>query len=142
MRGLFAGAGDLRRYRSPLQYRLRKTSCEHLVPSRVGLTDGIRGNGSQGGIVRKCLGVLAAGAALCVISWAQAPPATPDPAATQAPAPAAAPTQAPDAPLPSAPMPHGPTPAQLNRDAAPKFARIEWFGGYSYGETGFFNAGH
>src|SRR5208282_1804344 len=71
-------------------------------------------------------------AALSVMSWAQipaAPPAqTPDQVPAQAPAPS--PT-----PIPT-PLP-GPT-----RKPAPNYPRFEFFGGGTYGETGFFNAGH
>ena len=72
--------------------------------------------------MRKYLGVLAGVAALCVMSWAQAPAQVP----AQAPAPSPAPI-----PLPTA------ISARL-----PQFPRFELFGGGSYAETGLFNAGH
>jgi hypothetical protein len=83
--------------------------------------------------VRKYLGVLAGVAALCVMSWAQAPAQTPAPA----PAPAQTPAQAP-APEP-APIP---TPTGNTTAPAPQYSRIEFFGGGSYAEAGLFNAGH
>jgi len=75
---------------------------------------------------------LAVVAALCVITWAQAPAPTPPPTPdqTQAPAPAPEPTPIPT-PTPTA----GPAPV-------PEYPRIEFFAGGTYGETGFFNAGH
>ncbi len=97
--------------------------------------------------MRKCLGVLAGAVALCIMSWAQAPPSAPDqaPAPAQAPAPPA--TKAPDTTtLPSAPTPQEssskPTSVPIRRKLSPSYPRIEWFGGYSYGQTGFFNSGH
>ena len=93
--------------------------------------------------MRKCLGMLAVVAALCLTSWAQdpaqAPPAAPAPAPSQAPAPA------PTSPLPSAPTPQQPTPTPApvaNRRPAPNFPRLELFAGYSFAQAGFFNAGH
>src|ERR1019366_8729583 len=83
----------------------------------------------QGGIVRKYLGVLAGGAALCVMSWAQVP--------TQAPTPAPAPAQAP-APEPA----EIPTPPAKPAPPARPFPRFEFFAGGSYAEAGLFNAGH
>ena len=78
--------------------------------------------------MRKYLGVLAAVAALCVMSWAQAPAQAPPP--DQVPA---------TAPLPSpAPIP---TPPE-NPARTPQFPRFEFFGGGSYAEAGLFNAGH
>jgi hypothetical protein len=65
-------------------------------------------------------------AALCVMTWAQAPasPQTPD----QAPVPPAAPI---------------PTPAATaNRPPVATYPRIEFFAGGSYAEAGLFNAGH
>ena len=84
--------------------------------------------------MRKYLGVLAGVAALCVMSWAQAP--------AQAPAPAPAPDQVPaQAPVPAAtPIPTSTsteTPAR-----GPQYPRFEFFGGGSYAEAGLFNAGH
>jgi hypothetical protein len=84
----------------------------------------------QGGIVRKYLGVLAGVAALCVISWAQAPTPAPtqSPAQTPAQTPAAEPV---DIPAPTA-----------NPKPALQYPRIEFFAGGSYAEAGLFNAGH
>ena len=80
--------------------------------------------------MRKYLGVLAGAAALCVMSWAQAPAQAPVP--DQAPAQ----TQPPEAtPLPA------PAPAKVAVPEAP-FPRFELFGGGSYAEAGLFNAGH
>jgi hypothetical protein len=90
----------------------------------------------QGGIVRKYLGVLAGAAALCVMSWAQAP--TPAPSPTPAPTTAQAPA-AEQVPAPA----EVPTPtAAANPAPPPNYPRIELFGGGSYAEAGFFNAGH
>jgi len=79
--------------------------------------------------VRKYLGVLAGLAALCVMSWAQAP--------AQAPTPAQTPAQA---PTPEA----TPIPTTTEKPAPPaaQYPRIEIFGGGSYAEAGLFNAGH
>ncbi len=85
----------------------------------------------QGGIVRKYLGVLAGVAALCVMSWAQAP--APAPAPDQAPAQAPAPEAAAEFQFHLHPP---------NRAAAPQYPRFELFGGGSYAEAGLFNAGH
>jgi hypothetical protein len=84
--------------------------------------------------VRKYPGVLAGVAALCAMSWAQAPVPAPEPspAQTQAPAPAPAPEPT---PIPT------PTP-NVNAVAAPEYPRIELFAGGSYAEAGLFNAGH
>jgi len=79
--------------------------------------------------VRKYLGVLAGVAALCVMSWAQAP--------TPAPAQNPAPTQTP-APEPA----EVPTPPKVNPAAVHPYPRFELFGGGSYAEAGLFNAGH
>jgi len=79
--------------------------------------------------VREYLGVLAGVAALCVMSWAQAP--TPAQAPDQVPATAPAPSPA---PIPTTPTAN-PAPAQ-------QYSRFEFFGGGSYAEAGFFNAGH
>jgi hypothetical protein len=76
--------------------------------------------------VRKYLGVLAGVAALCVMSWAQAPASAPTPAQAPAPAPA---------PIPTPTPPAKPTPG-------PQFPRFELFAGGSYAEAGLFNAGH
>jgi hypothetical protein len=79
--------------------------------------------------VRKYLGVLAGAAALCVMSWAQAP----TPASTQTPA---------QAPAPSAPeRAETPVPS-TNPSPPPQYARFELFAGGSYAEAGLFNAGH
>lgn len=93
--------------------------------------------------MRKCLGVLAGVVVLCMMSWAQAQPSTPAPTPPSTPAPPSAP--APAEPLPSAPTPQesSSNPSATTRRAkAPTFPRIEWFAGYSYAQTGFFNAGH
>jgi hypothetical protein len=88
--------------------------------------------------VRKCLGVLVAAATLCAMSWGQAPPSAPTQAPPSAPVPAPAPTE----PVPSAPTSQESSSAPAIRASGPKYPRIEWFGGYTYGKTGFFNAGH
>src|SRR5258708_9635628 len=88
----------------------------------------------QGGIVRKYLGVLVGVAALCAISWAQAPTQAPTPAPTtdQVPAPAPAPETVPI-----------PTPTRTAVPAPPvQYPRFELFAGGSYAEAGLFNAGH
>ena len=94
--------------------------------------------------MRKCLGVLAAMSALCVMLWAQTPPSAPTPSAppsSQAPAPSSAPAETP--PLPSAPTPQESSSVPVARPpAGPKFPRFEWFAGYSFAQAGFFNAGH
>src|ERR1035438_5946172 len=73
-----------------------------------------------------------------MLSGAQAPPSTPPPAPPSA--------SSPDSPQPSttsAPEPSSSSvPVNSRRSTAPKYPRIEWSGGYSYGQTGFFNAGH
>src|SRR3981189_476607 len=70
-------------------------------------------------------------AALCVMSWAQAP--------TQAPTPAPTTDQAPPAPE-TVPIP---TPTRTATPAPPiQFPRFELFAGGSYAEAGLFNAGH
>src|SRR5271157_2240595 len=69
-------------------------------------------------------------AALCVMSWAQAPAPAPAPDQTpaQAPAPEATPI---------------PTPAEKPAPPpAPQYPRIDLFAGGSYAEAGLFNAGH
>jgi hypothetical protein len=81
--------------------------------------------------VRKYLGVLAGVAALCAMSWAQAP--TPAPGQTPAPPPAQAPPPAP------AEIPTPPTPTTAPQVLYP---RIEFFAGGTYAEAGLFNAGH
>jgi Outer membrane protein beta-barrel domain len=100
-------------------------------------------NDFQGGIVRKCLGALAVSTALCLSSWAQdpaqptVPPASPTGPSTQAPAPATQ-TEVPAAQPTTTPSPRRPTvPA-----AAIQYPRFEFFGGGTYAEAGFFNAGH
>jgi len=133
--------------------------------------------------VRKCLGVFAGVALLCVMSFAQAPaPGSPGLArwealdsapakafdATQSPAPdasqalAPAPDSTQNTPASnqnsSSPPPPGsgqeqpsahpqeatPLPtAPVTKQAPPvQFPRIEWSGGYSFAQAGFFNAGH
>ena len=90
--------------------------------------------------MRKYLGVVAGLAALCVMSWAQAP--TPAPTTDQAQAPTPAPTtdQAPASTPAATPIPT-PTPT-ANPARGPQFPRFEFFGGGSYAEAGLFNAGH
>jgi len=93
--------------------------------------------------VRKYLGVLAGAAALCVMSWAQAPAQTPAPAQAQAPAPAPAP--APDQTPAQATPPRPatiPTPTEKPAVPAVQYPRIELFAGGTYAEAGLFNAGH
>lgn len=81
--------------------------------------------------MRKYLGVLAGVAALCVMSWAQAPAQAP---AAQQQAPAQTP------PTEAVPIP---TTAQTSGTAAAvPFPRLEFFGGGTYAEAGLFNAGH
>ena len=82
--------------------------------------------------MRKYLGVLGGVAALCVMSWAQVPAPAPTP--DQAPAQAQSPRQL-----------QFPLYSSSNRQPAPKappYPRFELFGGGTYAETGFFNAGH
>ena len=88
--------------------------------------------------MRKYLGVLAGMAALCVISWAQAP--IPAPAQTPPPAQTPAPAQAP-APEP-AEIPTPPPTPTANSSTAPPYPRYEFFAGGTYAETGLFNSGH
>ena len=81
--------------------------------------------------MRKYLGVLGV-AALCAMSWAQVPAPTPTPTPDQVPA---------QAPVPEpTPLP-APTPTVIPVKAPP-YPRFEVFGGGSYAETVFFNAGH
>lgn len=101
--------------------------------------------------MRRYLGVLAGMAALCVMSWAQAPAQgeTPDqtsvltlaqaqaPAPTPAPAPAQTPAQA-QAPEP-APIPASDLGKKIT---LVPFPRVEFFIGGTYAEAGFYNAGH
>jgi hypothetical protein len=96
-------------------------------------------NEFHGGIVRKCLGALAVCAALCVSSWAQdqAPPTQDQAPPTQAPA------QAPQTQVPEAQPTTTPAPRRATVPAAAiQYPRFEFFGGGTYAETGFFNAGH
>jgi len=97
--------------------------------------------------VRKSLGVLAAVAAVCALMWAQAPAQTP--ASDPAPAPAvsqpSAPPESSQATNPQAPAPQPPAQESTSlpaKPAAPVFPRTELFGGYSFAQAGFFNAGH
>ena len=97
--------------------------------------------------MRKCLGVLAGVVVLCVMSWAQDQPTTPAQApaspSTSAPPAAPAPSKSPSATLPTAPTPQESTSAPARkRPAGPEYPRLEWFGGYSYAQAGFFNSGH
>jgi hypothetical protein len=127
----------MREHPASLQYGFRKTS----TPVETGLASSPAANGDAascvsteilGGIVRKYLGVLAGIAALCAMSWAQAPPA-PAPAPAQAPTPAQ--TPAPEPADIAAPTAKTPPPA-------PQYPRFELFAGGSYAEAGLFNAGH
>lgn len=79
--------------------------------------------------MRKYLGVMAGVAALCVMSWAQAPAPTP------------APDQTPAQSQETVPIPT-PTPKEKPAVPAPLYPRIELFAGGSYAEAGLFNAGH
>ncbi len=87
--------------------------------------------------MRKYLGVMAGVAALCVMSWAQAP----TPAPTPAPAPAQSPAQAP-AQTPAAEPADIPAPTAKAAPLARPFPRFELFAGGTYAEAGLFNAGH
>jgi hypothetical protein len=94
----------------------------------------------EGGIVRKYLGVLVGAAALCVMSWAQAPAPTPTPEQTPAQSPAQ--TPAPTEPQTPEATPI-PTPAKVETTTPEThYPRVELFGGGSYAEAGLFNAGH
>jgi len=103
----------------------------------------------QGGIVRKCLGVLAVVASLCAMLWAQAPAPTPPSDSAQAPAAAPAPAanaaQAPTPPQAPASNQTAPEPSSIptpGKQTAPKYPLTELFVGYSFAQAGFFNAGH
>lgn len=105
--------------------------------------------------MRKYLGVLAGVAVLSVASWAQAP-ATPAQSSSQTPAQPSSPSSAPtgdqtsnqtsaqpsaQAPATEAtPIPTSPTTKPVTPPLL--FPRFEFFAGGTYGETGFFNAGH
>ena len=94
--------------------------------------------------MRQWLGVWAGVVALCMMSWAQAPPspqtqpgsAPPD----QTPPPAASSTQAPASPTEASPQETSSIPTTKAR--GPKYPRLELFGGYSFAQAGFFNSGH
>ena len=97
--------------------------------------------------MRKCLGVLLAAIVLCAVSFAQAAAQAPATDSTQPPAPAAQP--APADSTQAAPQATTPVPAQPDenvpspgKQTAPQFPRTELFGGYSFAQAGFFNAGH
>ncbi len=98
--------------------------------------------------MRKCLGALAVCAALSMTTWAQDPaPSTPPPASPSE-------SQTPSSPT----TPSNQTPNQTPPEAQPtqestsihtkapvvvtQYPRFELFGGGTYAETGFFNAGH
>ena len=83
--------------------------------------------------MRKYLGVMAGVAALCAMSWAQAP--------TPAPTPAQTPAQAP-AQIPAAEPVDIPTPTAKPAPPARPYPRLELFLGGSYAEAGLFNAGY
>ena len=85
----------------------------------------------------KYLGALAGVAALCVMSWAQAPAQAPPSAQDPTQAPAQAPAQPPAPELADIPAPTAANPAP-----PVQYPRIEFFGGGSYAEAGPFNAGH
>ena len=93
--------------------------------------------------MRKYLGVLAGVAALCVMSWAQAPapPSAQDPTQAPAQAPAQPQVQAPAQP-PAPELADIPAPTAANPAPPVQYPRIEFFGGGSYAEAGPFNAGH
>lgn len=98
--------------------------------------------------MRKYLGVLAGMAALCVMSWAQAPAQgqTPDQAPAQTQAPAQPPAQAPTEQSPGQGQPTEAVPIPQS-DLGKKitlvpFPRVEFFVGGTYAETGLYNAGH
>jgi hypothetical protein len=100
--------------------------------------------------VRKCLGVLAGTMVLYVVSWAQAPaPAPPpDPASrdtsSQTPA-----SQTPDTSAPAPQPPPQPPASETTSSSIPlrkqvlaaKFPLLEFFGGYSFAQAGYFNSG-
>ncbi|MGA3194610.1 MAG: hypothetical protein ABSD39_06360 [Terriglobales bacterium] len=94
--------------------------------------------------MRNCLGVWIAGAALCVMSWAQAPA----PAAPPAPTPPSSSSSSSSTSTQDATLPSAPTPQESSSNPpipprpVPKFARFEMFGGYTYAQMGPFNAGH
>lgn len=103
--------------------------------------------------MRKCLGVLAVCAAVFVTSWAQDSAPSTAPAAS----PAATPAQPPAASTPASAPPATTTTDQTQiaqptktpppvKKATPvaaiQYPRFELFGGGSYAQTGFFNAGH
>ncbi|MGA8774484.1 MAG: hypothetical protein WA618_06340 [Terriglobales bacterium] len=95
--------------------------------------------------MRKYLGVLVAIAALCLMSWSQAPDQTPPstPPTTSTPAPDSGQTP-PPTPAPT-PSPTQPVPVSTSVPPAkpgPQFPRLELFGGYSFAQAGFYNAGH
>lgn len=99
--------------------------------------------------MRKCLGVLVMVAALCLLSWSQAPDQTPpstQPPSTPAPAPdtTQTPPSTPAQTQPTAPSPTQPTESTSAPAAKviPQFPRLELFGGYSFAQAGFYNAGH
>lgn len=85
--------------------------------------------------MRKCLGVMTVVAALCWMSWAQAQaPASPPPADQETkPAPPSAPSSQDEG---------GDNPVPFERQVEPAhYPRVELFGGYSFAQAGFFNAG-
>jgi len=94
--------------------------------------------------VRKYLGVLGAVVALCAISWAQATAQAPATGSTQPPASTAqpAPSDSRQGATPEQAQPAENVPGPGKQQAAPKFPRTELFGGYSFAQAGFFNAGH
>jgi hypothetical protein len=99
--------------------------------------------------LRKYLGVWLSMAALCAMSWAQAPGTTAAPAQTPADSSSQTSTQAPaQTPAQSAGQvpaaEAAPTVATANKITAPaiQYPRYEFFGGGTYAEAGLFNAGH
>lgn len=105
--------------------------------------------------MRKCLGVLVGTFVLCVLSWAQAPDSPPpapqdnNPQAPSSPAPnTPPPSTQPPPPGTSSSKPQTPGPEETSsiplrkQVLAAKYPRLELFGGYSFAQAGYFNAGH
>ena len=94
--------------------------------------------------MRKFLGVSIAAIALCAVFFAQAAAQTPATDSTQPPAPTAqpAPAGSTQAATPAPAQPDNNVPSPGKPQTGPKFPRTELFGGYSFAQAGFFNAGH
>jgi len=101
--------------------------------------------------VRNFLGIMVVAVGLSASSWAQAqdqaPPANQAPASSQPPAATPAPntTQTPPSTAPdtsSTTSTQQTTTIPIARKPGPQFPRLELFGGYSFAQAGFFNAGH